>query len=186
MTTAAVLSRKDTVQVQPIANSSTSAAVMLVGSFAETILVNLPKSDVSGRRLLDVLTRTLTNRVADPPEEVQADWKITVDNQIESLAALPVNWDSYNAPQISAAVIADAKVLASRLATPSSPAPSVVPTVNGTIQLEWHTRSGDGEIEILEPDRYYVFAKRVDAPAWEGETTLNEAVYRLEKLLFNR
>ncbi len=35
-----------------------------------------------------------------------------------------------------------------------TPAPEIVPTVRGGLQLEWHVRNVDVELEILSPGRY--------------------------------
>lgn len=116
-------------------------------------------------------------------DEAQAEWKAAVDAQVDELADLQVGWDSYVAPAIEPAVIADAKALIPRIAQPGVPPPSVVPTINGTIQLEWHTLACDAEVEILAPGRYYVFTSGENQVPWEGEATLNETVWRLQQML---
>lgn len=173
----AALSDRDTFRVRTAANSSTFAA----GTFGAAIIDLVLPQEISSR-WTTILTQALTSRVADVPEQLQADWKPTVESQIGELITLDANWDSYGAPRIDAAVIVDAKVLASRLARPGAPAPSVVPTVNGTVQLEWHTRAFDAEIEIMAPNRYFVFTRQVEGEPWEGETTVNEALQRLQGL----
>ena len=84
---------------------------------------------------------------------------------------------------IEPGAIAEAKALAARLALRSVPVPSVVPTVNGTVQLEWHTSFCDAEVEILRTGRYFVFSQPVEGTPWEGETDQDEAVQRLKVVL---
>jgi len=143
---------------------------------------------LSGSRLAEpvsplVQSSGLTNTAAGTPESFEAEWKHTVESLIERLCELQPGWDSYLAVQIDPELITDAKALASRLAVPGVPAPSVVPTVNGTIQIEWHTLKCDAEIEILENRRYHVFTMPVAAQAWEGELPLEEAVDRVKQVL---
>jgi len=116
-------------------------------------------------------------------DEAQAEWKKTVEELVDGLAALEPGWDSYAAPAIDPQVISETKLFVGQIATPGTPAPAVVPTVNGTIQLEWHTRSTDTEVEILEPGRYYVFASVVAEQPWEGEATHDEAITRIQQVL---
>ncbi|MBI2359038.1 MAG: hypothetical protein HYV04_09070 [Deltaproteobacteria bacterium] len=128
-------------------------------------------------------TSGLTNTVAENPDEVAADWKITIESLIDELSNLQAGWDGFAAPQIDTEIASSAKALASRLAVPGSPAPSVVPTINGTVQLEWHTLRYDAEVEIVEDGRYKVFTLPVAQAPWEAEVEVDEAVRRLIELL---
>ena len=62
-------------------------------------------------------------------------------------------------------------------------APAVVPTVNGTVQLEWHTRSVDAEIEAIDEVSFYLFVRPTSGVPWEGTVDEDEAVQRLEAVL---
>ena len=132
-----------------------------------------------------VATSVLTNVLTEPPDKAEAEWRRAVDAQLQSLGDLEPGWDSYGAPTIGAGAIANARRLAARMARPPVPAPSAVPTINGTVQLEWHTESYDAEVEALENGRYYVFMKVVGAQPWEGEAEEAEVNERLEQLLFS-
>lgn len=61
--------------------------------------------------------------------------------QLQELADLPPNWNSYRARPIDARAIAAVRAL---LETK----PFIVPTSMGGVQLEWHTPHGDYELEI--------------------------------------
>ena len=63
------------------------------------------------------------------------------------LLALPENWDSYGAPKITSSAVDAALRLRAALATE----PAMVPTSKGGVQLEWHDRGFDVELELL-PD----------------------------------
>ena len=125
----------------------------------------------------------LTNTVAISPENIEAEWKSTVETLIEELGQLQAGWDLGVASPIDGEIIRNAKDLVARLAAPGTPPPSVVPTVNGTVQLEWHTIRYDAEVEILGPAQYQLFTMVVGTPAWEGTVEQDEAVDRLQRLV---
>jgi hypothetical protein len=66
---------------------------------------------------------------------------------------------------------------------PGSPAPSVVPTVNGTVQLEWHTKIFDAEVELLEARRCDFFVRWAGGTSHEAEYVFDEAVQRIQELV---
>lgn len=77
------------------------------------------------------------------------------------LLHLPQNWDSYGAIRIEPAAVEDALSLLVDLAGLGTPLPSVVPTVHGGVQLEWHSRESDVEIELTkdQPAEYFTYER---------------------------
>jgi len=67
---------------------------------------------------------------------------------MESLLGLQPNWDSYNACGLKTLAIETALGILERVMGPSTPPPTVVPTVEGGIQLEWHQNNIDLEVEV--------------------------------------
>ena len=130
--------------------------------------------ELGARLLCSVLTSQINAGI-----EAELEWKSTVGAQLKALQSLESGWDSYHARVIDLRVIERTKTLADRLARPGTPAPSVVPTVNGTVQLEWHTTSFDAEIETLDEGRFSLFVQRVGEHLWEGTVDEDEAVTRL-------
>ena len=137
--------------------------------------------DELGERPLS--SSVLTSYQTDARIEAELRWKSTVDAQLEALQSLESGWDSYHARVIDLRVIERTKTLADRLARPGAPVPSVVPTVNGTVQLEWHTTSFDAEIETLDEGFFSLFVQPVGEPLWEGTVNEDEAVTRLMMVL---
>jgi hypothetical protein len=78
-------------------------------------------------------------------------WLENVLNEIEGLRLLEANWDTYGAVRINRHSLNAAKELLRELARPKTPAPSVVPTSDGSVQIEWHTRGIDLELRWLSP-----------------------------------
>jgi len=75
-------------------------------------------------------------------------WLGSFESRINELLNLPENWDSYGAEQINAETAAKALQVLEELADWNTPDPSVVPTNRGGVQIEWHARGIDFEIEF--------------------------------------
>lgn len=76
------------------------------------------------------------------------DWLSNTINKLEYIFNLPENWDSYGANQIVETSALVSINLIFQLLTKNIPEPSVVPINNGGIQIEWHMRNIDLEIEV--------------------------------------
>lgn len=103
----------------------------------------------------------------DDPDDRQEDqieaflppWvKPTID-RLGILLALPENWDSYGAASISFANVEYAFRLLGFIIGDDTPPPDVVPTSEGSIQIEWHEVGIDLEVEVLSPYRVHVSYK---------------------------
>ena len=84
----------------------------------------------------------------------------SVEGVVE-LLSLPAGWNSYSAEPIAPQNAIAAIRLLAELLGPGTPAPVVVPTVRGGIQLEWHTNGIDIEIYIDSPEDIRFFAEEV-------------------------
>jgi hypothetical protein len=73
--------------------------------------------------------------------------------QIYALRALPPGWNSYGARPIRHDVISCVADWMLVLLKPSTPAPAVVPRVQGGLQLEWHRSGVDLEIYVDSPEQ---------------------------------
>ena len=65
---------------------------------------------------------------------------------MQHLDRLEPNWDSYGAPKVSSQAIVQALKTLGGILDDDSPAPTVVPTSAGNVQLEWHEGGVDLEI----------------------------------------
>lgn len=82
-----------------------------------------------------------------------APWVVPTLTALKRLLSMPHNWDFYGARSIDPASVRTVIELAYELMSDNTPAPSVVPTCGGGVQLEWHIRGIDLEIEIRSPSR---------------------------------
>ena len=104
---------------------------------------------VSGIRLISV--NFARHEVGFAIEGALAGWMVpTVQSLVEALD-LPHGWDSYGGKAIDPRCIAAALEMLMRVMRKNTPKPAVVPTSRGGIQLEWHTRGVDLEVEFLSP-----------------------------------
>lgn len=102
-------------------------------------------------------TRIPGHETADPPRVVvrvhspaPPDPIVNVIRKASELVHLPTGWNSYGAkPVANEAVEAAITFLVEAIpASRNVVAPAVVPTVRGGLQLEWHRRGVDLEIEF--------------------------------------
>jgi len=108
---------------------------------------------------------------------------LAVQLDIDKLSLLPPNWDGYGAPAIDLGVIASAKIFIASLAENLASRPLVVPTPNGTLQLEWHHGERSEEIEF-ESARCIRFLQWDPSKGVEEEDTISVGeIERAEDLI---
>src|SRR6266851_8436106 len=122
---------------------------------------------------------TTSRRALEHPDPAvqppSSDWLPQTEIALQELLKLPANWDSYGARMIRAEVVAEAADLLRKIVQPDTPQPAVVPTVQGGVQLEWHTGGIDLEIEIEQPGRFHVsYEEPNEDAALEAELTLTD------------
>lgn len=83
-------------------------------------------------------------------------WLARVVNQLKALQLLQFNWDSYGGVPVRGEVLRSAANLLCEMAGKRTPVPSVVPTSDGSVQVEWHTRGIDLEVKWITPMRVHV------------------------------
>lgn len=102
-----------------------------------------------------------------------APWIPRVTAYALGLLRLPAGWDSYRARQIAPGAVILALGVLSRIARRETIEPSFVPTVRGTIQIEWHSHGLDLEVEPLSHERVHFYCHRPsDDQEWEGECSV--------------
>lgn len=103
-------------------------------------------------------------------------WWSAALQQVSSLLDLPKNWDSYGAERISRQNAYYAVQILQQISRPGIPAPSIVPTVRGNLQFEWHRAGIDLEIEILSPTRIRTsYEDELTGVEWERDLDYNLA-----------
>ena len=134
------------------------------GSNAAQILIDLYRYNSSAN---SEVRAPLHRRYRRRPREVKLD-PFVVENvssttaEIRRLRDLQEGWDGYGAPRIDESTISFAMSLFAALASRTIPKPSVVPTVGGGVQMEWHTPTHHVELEVERPNRFSLFVARRD------------------------
>jgi hypothetical protein len=96
-------------------------------------------------------------------------WRARVEARFKEIRRLRYGWDGYAAAPIGLSGIGFARsVLESTMAT-HTPAPSIVPTHGGGLQLEWHEGGADIELMIYRP-----FEAELSAAFADGRPTIEE------------
>lgn len=99
------------------------------------------------------------------------EWVENIRIKLNELLNLPDDWDSYGAKKVDVNSTIFVFELLTTLIERDVPEPSIVPTVEGGIQLEWHIKDINFEVEI-NPDRntsYYFEDKRKEHELLEDE-----------------
>ena len=86
-------------------------------------------------------------------------WFLPSARALFDLLNLPPGWNSHSAKPIAPQNVRAALVLLWDLLEFDAPPPTVVPRVQGNIQLEWHSEHIDIEIYIDSPDGVRFFAE---------------------------
>ncbi len=97
-------------------------------------------------------------------------WVYPTLHSLNQLTALLEDWDSYGARPIRRRVIMMTIDILNRIMRDESPAPCIVPTVDGGAQLEWHRAGIDFEITIGGGGNVSASYAEVDgADPWEDD-----------------
>lgn len=78
-------------------------------------------------------------------------WLEAVGDRLQTLVDLPANWNSRGARRVTAQAVRTALAVLVNVMAADSRMPTIVPTVRGGLQLEWHGEGIDLEIEIDHP-----------------------------------
>lgn len=115
-------------------------------------------------------------------------WISPVATEMLGLLSLPPGWDTYNAPAIDPRRVVAAFITLASAVRKSTPRPAIVPTLSGGVQLEWHTRGIDLEIEALSESHVEgVFYDHQTDTNWERDLSVDlTAFVEAISLLTNR
>lgn len=116
----------------------------------------------------------------DPPS-----WLAPTAQALVDLLGLAPGWDSYSARPVDRSHVDAALQVLLLTMRRDTPAPTVVPTNRGGVQLEWHISGIDLEIETLSTQRLLVsFEETTTGTEWEREivSDLTPIVKCIERL----
>ncbi len=90
--------------------------------------------------------------------------------KLQEILELEDNWDSYGAPRVGIKRVQAALEVLLEITPTLAPTPSLVPTADGGVQIEWHRDGIDLEIEVVSHLRTVVyFADLQTGEEWEDD-----------------
>lgn len=99
------------------------------------------------RRPLPELRSSWGTGVVSSPK---AEWARDLLAKVDEFGRLPSGWDGRNSPGIGGEVLAVARQLLVRAAASDEmPRPHVAPVPGGGVQVEWHLKGVELELEVL-------------------------------------
>lgn len=105
---------------------------------------------------------------------VEHQWFRPTVQALAELLKLPDGWNSYGASRINPRHVTATLQMLSLIMRKETPAPSVVPTNRGGVQVEWHRSGIDIEIETLSEDCFSAFCADAETgEQWEDEVRDN-------------
>jgi hypothetical protein len=98
-------------------------------------------------------------------------WLPAAERRINALLALPANWDGEGAPSINFDCAMGAFGFLFSNSMHETPAPQLVPTSAGGVQVEWHMGGTDFEIRFDPQEQATYFYSGADGREIEGEVS---------------
>ena len=90
------------------------------------------------------------------------DWRPAAARRLDYLKGLPVGWDGHGGLPVTRPAAGFALAVMSAILRPGrTPLPSIMPLSYGGVQLEWHRKAWDIEIEIVRPYEVYAWARNL-------------------------
>ncbi len=124
-----------------------------------------------------------SNAIAFYGREVREPaWLVSARESLMELLQLPPNWDGYGAAPIDQRLAQSALKVLGNVMDEDAPPPSVVPLSDGGIQVEWHRRGRNLEIEF-PADRTPSFYYYEDAGGMEREGQVSRSYSQIEKYI---
>lgn len=91
--------------------------------------------------------------LSDPVRE----WRPGVIATLNDLVRLRTGWNGYQATAVSFENANFALRMLEVACGVQAPAPQLVPGVDGDLQIEWHTKTGDIELHVIAPNRVHAW-----------------------------
>jgi hypothetical protein len=105
-----------------------------------------------------------------------AAWVVGTVQRLHHLLQLGQAWDSYGAAPIDPRAARTVLQLLAVTMRPDTPAPTVMPTVRGGLQLEWHQPDVDLEVEVPPSGAILIdYENFAEGREWEGALRSNLA-----------
>lgn len=106
--------------------------------------------------------------------ETGPEWLASVHRELHDLTKIPRDWDTYDGVAVTDSAFEGAASFIATVSNPTTHQPSVVPTSEGGVQVEWHTGGYDVEA-YFPPFGPATFFARNELTGWEFEGAIDSA-----------
>jgi hypothetical protein len=79
-----------------------------------------------------------------------SEWSTQLRERLNELTSLQVGWDGYRGVPVRFDCARFALTILNALYNKRVPAPNLVPGIDGTMQIEWHCRGFDVELDVID------------------------------------
>jgi hypothetical protein len=104
----------------------------------------------------------------------EPNWLLKAKYNLNRLATLPENWDSYGSLSIAVELLSNAEDFLDALNAEDIHPPFIAPVSGGGIQFEWSNQGRDLEVEFVKPYIFGYLKVVKDQPVEEGERSAND------------
>ena len=120
-------------------------------------------------------TRTLRWKSSDPDV---GEWRVQAEQELNRVANLPVNWDSYGAKKVDQRTLEGATEVLVHLMEGQSVLPQISASVDGGVEFEWHASGIGLEIEVRDPSivHAYFYDDARPTDEWEDDVQWRDDV----------
>ncbi|MGH9892180.1 MAG: hypothetical protein ACREA0_09410 [bacterium] len=140
---------------RPLRNFLSQADYWTWPSMTSEMAVVLSSRSLSRMLPIRVTAGDLAEEFVVP--ETAEDDVVGLISRAQELIGLQSGWDSYGAQRVRREAALHALKVYSFFAREGLPAPALVPTVSGGVQLEWHVGAVDVEVEVRGQGDLHVF-----------------------------
>lgn len=85
------------------------------------------------------------------------EWQHKAQLRLMELIRLPVGWDGHSGRPVKRDIAEFAASVLASLMLPRIPMPAIMPLSYGGVQIEWHRKGWDIEIEISAPNQMHIY-----------------------------
>lgn len=94
-----------------------------------------------------------------PVQGFRSDWCRSLEERLNELTALSRGWDGYFGRPVSFSTASFAANILEKICDEKVPSPSLVPGSDGSLQIEWHCKGYDIEIDVISPGQVVAYRR---------------------------
>jgi len=110
------------------------------------------------------------------------DWLHDANHRLIQLMSLPIGWDGHYGRPVTWTAGSYALQVLQAIMKPHVPLAAIMPLSSGGVQLEWHRKGWDLEIEIVRPSELHVYTHQL-ASGREEEFSVAYDLSRLAEVI---